>query len=325
MLSVVTPPQDLDERLRAALADLAGTAAPATPGDPAAQVRDGSGLTGALALRLFDAQLTSRHLDLAARWLRSFDEGYYTIGSAGHEGDAALAAVLRPDDPALLHYRSGAFYCARAAQIDGADPVGDVLRGLVASAREPIAGGRHKVFGHPDLTVVPTTSTIASHLPRAVGVAFAIGRAHRIAAATSAAAVVAAATGADGLPDDVAETLTTMVRTALGPDTGPATGPVPGGAVSGPGGAAGDGTPWPADAVVVASFGDASVNHATATAAFNAAGWCDHTGVRLPLLFVCEDNGLGISVRSPDGWVARTLRSRPGLRYFAAAGCDLTA
>ncbi|HWG98010.1 MAG TPA: transketolase C-terminal domain-containing protein, partial [Pilimelia sp.] len=83
--------------------------------------------------------------------------------------------------------------------------------------------------------------------------------------------------------------------------------------------------PWPEDAIVVASFGDASINHASATAAFNTAGWCDHSGLRIPLLFVCEDNGLGISVRSPDGWVAATLRARPGLRYFAADGCDLAA
>jgi hypothetical protein len=76
---------------------------------------------------------------------------------------------------------------------------------------------------------------------------------------------------------------------------------------------------------VVCSFGDASVNHATATAAFNTAGWCDHTGLRLPLLFVCEDNGLGISVRSPEGWVEAALRSRPGLTYFAADGTDLAA
>ena len=48
----------------------------------------------------------------------------------------------------------------------GSDPLRDVLRGLVASAKEPIAGGRHKVFGHPDLHIIPTTSTVASHLPR---------------------------------------------------------------------------------------------------------------------------------------------------------------
>ena len=47
-------------------------------------------------------------------------------------------------------------------------------------ADEPIAGARHKVFGHPDLAVIPQTSTIASHLPRAVGLAVALHRAHRL-------------------------------------------------------------------------------------------------------------------------------------------------
>jgi 2-oxoisovalerate dehydrogenase E1 component len=47
--------------------------------------------------------------------------------------------------------------------------------------------------------------------------------------------------------------------------------------------------------------------------------------VRLPLLLVCEDNGLGVSVPSPDGWLAAVLQSRPGLRYSAADGCDLAA
>jgi len=38
-----------------------------------------------------------------------------------------------------------------------------------AAADEPIAGGRHKVFGRHDLAIIPQTSTIASHLPRALG------------------------------------------------------------------------------------------------------------------------------------------------------------
>lgn len=166
MLSSVTTPQDLDERFRA---ELAGLVAATVIRDLDEPVRDDTALTGVQARALYDAQCTSRHLDLAARWLRSFDAGYYTIGSSGHEGNAAVAAALRPTDPALLHYRSGGFYCMRAAQVPGSDPIRDVLRGVVASSKDPIAGGRHKVFGHPDLHVVPTTSTIASHLPRAVG------------------------------------------------------------------------------------------------------------------------------------------------------------
>ena len=46
-----------------------------------------------------------------------------------------------------------------------------------------MAGGRHKVFGHHDLAIIPQTSTIASHLPRALGVAFSIDRAHRLGVA----------------------------------------------------------------------------------------------------------------------------------------------
>src|SRR5439155_7569272 len=42
----------------------------------------------------------------------------------------------------------------------------------------------------------------------------------------------------------------------------------------------------------------------------------------LPLLFVCEDNGIGISVRSPQGWVESALRARGTLRYEAAPGED---
>jgi 2-oxoisovalerate dehydrogenase E1 component len=268
MLGRVTTPQNLDERFRDAVSALEPPADRRAPGEP---LRDGSALTGDRAGQLFDAQLTSRHLDLAARWLRSFNEGFYTIGSSGHEGNAAVAAALRSDDPALLHYRSAGFFLARAAAAAPeslVEAARDVLRGVVASAKEPIAGGRHKVFGRADLNIIPTTSTIASHLPRAVGMAFGITRASAVRGVTS---------------------------------------------------------PWPADAVVVASFGDASVNHASATAALNAAGWYDHQDVKLPLLLVCEDNGLGISVPSPAEWVATALQARPGLRYTAADGCDLAA
>src|SRR6266536_4553988 len=132
MLSTVTSAQDLDENFRTAVGALTP---PEERTDPTGPVREGTTLTGEEAERLFEAQLASRHLDLAARWLRSFGEGYYTIGSAGHEGNAAVAAALRPTDPALLHYRSGAFYCARAAQVPGSDAIRDVLRGLVASEK----------------------------------------------------------------------------------------------------------------------------------------------------------------------------------------------
>ncbi|WEV76880.1 thiamine pyrophosphate-dependent enzyme [Janibacter cremeus] len=217
------------------------------------------------ALGLFESQLRSRHLDLAARWLRGRGEGFYTIGSSGHEGNAAVAAALRPTDPALLHYRSGGFYVHRATQVPDHDAVRDVLLGLVGAASEPISGGRHKVFGHHDLAVIPQTSTIASHLPRAMGVAFSLARASKLGVECS----------------------------------------------------------WPEDSVVVCSFGDASANHSTAVGAINAAIQASYQGLPMPLLFVCEDNGIGISVQTPKGWIETAFGQRPGLAYFEADGCDL--
>jgi 2-oxoisovalerate dehydrogenase E1 component len=216
-------------------------------------------------LDLFDSQLGSRHLDLAARWLRSKGKGFYTIGSSGHEGNAVVARALRLTDPALLHYRSGAFFLERARQVQGSDPLRDVLLGVVAAAEEPMSGGRHKVFGRHDLNIIPQTSTIASHLPRAVGVAFSLARAAKL-----------------HVPSH-----------------------------------------WPDDAIAVCSFGDASVNHSTAIGAINTAVYSAFQGLPIPLLFVCEDNGIGISTKTPAGWIGANFGNREGLEYFTVDGSDL--
>ncbi len=214
----------------------------------------------------FDAQLESRHLDFAIRWLQTQGHAFYTIGSAGHESNAAVAMALRPTDPALLHYRSGGFFAARARQVAGSTPIDDVLNSATASTLDPISGGRHKVFGSVRLNIVPQTSTIGSHLPRAFGLAFALGRAKQAEVSSA----------------------------------------------------------WPLDSVVVCSFGDASANHSTAVGALNASAYCAHQGVPLPILYVCEDNGIGISTRTPPGWVERSLRSMPGIEYAAADGTKPT-
>src|SRR5205814_4230094 len=80
---------------------------------------------------------------------------------------------------------------------------------------------------------------------------------------------------------------------------------------------------FPADSVVLCTFGDASVNHASAQAAFNAAQWCDHQHLAAPVLFCCEDNGIGISVPTPQGWIGKAMSARPGLRYFWGDGLDI--
>ena len=241
---------DLDPLEQQLLAGLRELGQPGSPASPAAD-----------AEVLWRAQVDSRVCDHAARWLQTQGRGFYTIGSAGHESNAAVALALRPTDPALLHYRSGGFYLARSLQT-GHDGVVDILLGMAAAADEPIAGGRHKVFGHADLAVIPQTSTIASHLPRAVGLALALDRATKL--------------GVECI--------------------------------------------WPADAVVVCSFGDASLNHAVAQSALNTTAHCAHQRLPVPLLLVCEDNKLGISVPSPAGWVESALRARPQLRVEHADG-----
>ena len=112
-----------------------------------------SGMSPEFALELFTSQLTSRLIDFEARAMKARDEGYYTIGSAGHEGSACVAACLEPEDICFLHYRSGAFMMQRARQFPGETPVFDTLLSLAASAEDPASGGRHKVWGSKRMNV----------------------------------------------------------------------------------------------------------------------------------------------------------------------------
>ena len=232
-----------------------------------ASVVPGSACTLRDFRELFESQLISRHLDLMARVLRVQNKVFYTIGSSGHEGNAMLARLTRHTDPAFLHYRSGAFMAERFRKLPGMDPVMDAALSFAASREDPISGGRHKVWGSKPLWVLPQTSTIASHLPKALGTAVAIEQAPRI----------------------------------------------------------GHALPVPRDSIVICSFGDASSNHATAQTAFNAAAWTAYQRLPTPVLFVCEDNGIGISVKTPAGWIANNFRDRRDLDYFFADGLDLAA
>lgn len=73
---------------------------------------------------------------------------------------------------------------------------------------------------------------------------------------------------------------------------------------------------------MLCSFGDASANHSTAAGAINAAIHTAHHRIPMPILFVCEDNGIGISVPTPPDWIEQAYGHRPGLRFFSADGCD---
>ncbi|MFO0514314.1 MAG: thiamine pyrophosphate-dependent enzyme, partial [Rhodobacterales bacterium] len=219
-----------------------------------------------LAMAAFRAGCLARALDRQSRVMQRAGQGFYTIGSSGHEGMAAVALALRPDDMAFLHYRDAAFQIARAGQVPGQTPAWDILLSFASSSEDPISGGRHKVLGSRALMIPPQTSTIASHLPKAVGAAYAIGAARR------------------HRPEHA------ILRD---------------------------------DGLVICAFGDASANHSTAQGAFNAAQWTAFQSIPLPLLFVCEDNGIGISTKTPKGWIEASFSGRPGLAYFRADGLDL--
>ena len=223
------------------------------------------GLDKKTAISLFDSQIKSRLLDLIARRLKEKNLSFYTIGSSGHEGNAVIGQVFRHTDMAFLHYRSGAFYLQRAKQVEGHDGVSDILLSLVAAATDPISGGRHKVFGSVPLTIPPQTSTIASHLPKALGTALAINRAKAL-----------------------------NFKGDLAPDS-----------------------------VILCSFGDASINHATAQTTLNACSWLSLQHYPLPLVLICEDNGIGISMPTPKTWIASSVQHRPGIHYLACDGLNI--
>lgn len=223
------------------------------------------GIQGEEVVDLLESMVMSRHLDFAARKLKTTGDSFYTIGSSGHEGNAVIGKVFSKDDLAFLHYRSGALMIQRAKQLGGSTPLYDLLLSFVASSEDPISGGRHKVFGSVELNVPPQTSTIASHLPKAVGAAFSIPRAKSC-----------------GIQES-----------------------------------------HRSEGLVICNFGDASSNHATALCAFNSAGWCSFQNIPMPILFICEDNGLGISVKTPENWVEESFRNRPGIKYFKCDGLNV--
>ncbi len=225
-----------------------------------------SALSGDDFMDLFETQMISRHLDIVARQLKSGGECFYTIGSSGHEGNAAFGRIFRHTDMAFLHYRSGAFFIQRQKHLADSTPIYDICLSLTASADDPISGGRHKVFGSERFFTPPQTSTIASHLPKSVGAAFSIVRANDLSI------------GDRSLSND---------------------------------------------SVIVCNFGDASANHSTAQGAINTASWIAYQGLPLPIVFICEDNGVGISVPTPRDWIQESFKNRPSLHYIACDGLNI--
>lgn len=223
------------------------------------------GLSATDVIDLFETQAMSRHLDLQSRVMQKKGQSFYTIGSSGHEGNAAYAKAFRPTDMAFLHYRSGAFVIQRGKQVPGQTSLYDMLLSFAASKDDPISGGRHKVLGSKALSIPPQTSTIASHLPKAMGAAYSIPLAKRLAHQGE-------------IPDD---------------------------------------------GVIICNFGDASSNHSTTQGAINSTAWAAYQSIPMPIVFVCEDNGIGISTSTPEGWIAANYKNREGLHYLYCDGLNI--
>ena len=217
-------------------------------------------------ISIFESQVLSRHIDLKARLLKDEGKCFYTIGSSGHEGNAVFGKVFPTTDMAFLHYRSGPFFIERSKQVAGTTPIYDLALSFMASSEDPISGGRHKVIGSERLNIPPQTSTIASHLPKAVGTAFSIDRAKDL---------------------DIPESKLKY------------------------------------DSIVLCSFGDASVNHATALSAFNTASWISSQCGHVPIIFICEDNGTGISVSTDKKWIEQNFNNRQNIHYIQTDGLHL--
>lgn len=236
------------------------------PADTQALTPDEVELAGWEVADLFESQVMSRLLDIIARRLRSRNESFYTIGSAGHEGNVVFGKIFRCTDMAFLHYRSGGLLIQRSKQLPGETSLYNMLLSFVASSDDPVSGGRHKVLGSNALLAPPQTSTIASHLPKAMGAAYSIDLAKRL---KNNDAVL------------------------------------------------------PYDSIILCNFGDASANHSTTLGAINAAAWAAYQNLPVPVVFICEDNGIGISVRTPSGWIRNNFKNRIGIKYFYCDGLNL--
>ncbi|WP_371193581.1 thiamine pyrophosphate-dependent enzyme [Glaciecola sp. SC05] len=223
------------------------------------------GLSHSEIVDIFESQVMSRHLDLQSRIMQKNGQSFYTIGSSGHEGNAAYAKAFKPTDMAFLHYRSGAFVIQRSKQVPGQTPLYDMLLSFAASKDDPMSGGRHKVLGSKALSIPPQTSTIASHLPKAMGAAYSIPLAKRLA-----------------LEGNI-----------------------------------------PENSVIICNFGDASSNHSTTQGALNSTAWAAYQSIKMPIVYICEDNGIGISTSTPEGWIAANYQNRAGLTYLYCDGLNV--
>jgi 2-oxoisovalerate dehydrogenase E1 component len=215
------------------------------------------------AVQVFRSGVECRALDRQSRKMQAAGQGYYTIGSSGHEGMAAVAAALRPTDMAFLHYRDGAFQiAARANQVPdhrrSADAAGHAAVLCLLRGPDPISAGGTRCWG-------PRRCDPAADLDhrqppaQGVGAAYAIGAARRARPEHARCPTMHRLSAASAMP-----------RPTIPPRRGPS---IPQGG--------------PSVSIGAAAFA-----------------------------FRCEDNGIGISTRTPDGWIEASFSRPPRAEVF---------
>ena len=66
-----------------------------------------------------------------------------------------------------------------------------------------------------------------------------------------------------------------------------------------------------------------SLDKTSITSGINTSRWIKSIGGNVPIVFICEDNGLGISVPTPKGWIESTFSNQEHLKYLSCDGLNI--
>lgn len=125
---------------------------------------------------MYRTVLTARLLDEAALRQNRMGRAPFVVPAEGHEACqvGTAWAMRRGIDVWLPYYRDGALVLAA-----GMTPY-EVFLGIFAKADDPSSGGRQMPahWGHKDLQIISGSSPIATQVPHAAGIAYAIKYRH---------------------------------------------------------------------------------------------------------------------------------------------------
>jgi 2-oxoisovalerate dehydrogenase E1 component alpha subunit len=130
------------------------------------------GLTAEDVLAMYRTIVTARLLDEAALRQNRMGRAAFVVPAEGHEGcQVGTAWAMRKGvDVWIPYYRDGAVVLAA-----GMTPY-EIFLGIFAKADDPASGGRQMPshWGHAGLGIITGSSPIATQIPHAAGIAYAI-------------------------------------------------------------------------------------------------------------------------------------------------------